>query len=207
MVRREMYKALAAIVLAVGVTGSAGAQDDAKHIFIVDMGNIMRSVIAENLIERRLEEDGLADEFTVASRGLQGTPAIPVVPTHANLSYYNEANGSNAWPQSKSALEELGLVEVFKEYKATVVSERDLEAAEIIIVTDEEVMDHPEHGLNAQFPGHDEKMILITELIGSQEGIADAYQAGTEGNKYAKTVHEVADVVERGYPNLLDRLK
>ena len=58
-----------------------------------------------------------------------------------------------------------------------------------------------------QFPGYDKKMILITELVGSNEGIADAYKAGTEGNKYESTVYQVADVVERGYKKLLMRLK
>ena len=63
------------------------------------------------------------------------------------------------------------------------------------------------HSVKVQFPGYDKKMILITELVGSSEGIADAYKAGTEGNKYESTVYQVADVVERGYKTLLMRLK
>jgi hypothetical protein len=101
----------------------------------------------------------------------------------------------------------LGIAESFKKHKATVVSAADLESAAIVIVTDAKVMDDPKYGLKVQFPGYDKKMILITELVGSGEGIADAYKAGTEGNKYESTVYQVADVVERGYKNLLMRLK
>jgi len=171
------------------------------------MGNIMRSVIAENLIERELAEAGMAGDYTVASRGPQGTPARPVVPTHANLSLYNEANGSNAWPSSKPAIEEPGLVEAFTSYKATTVSEADLAAAEVILVTSEDITDHPEYGLNSQFPGYDEKMMLITELVGSAEGIADVYQPGTAGNRNADTVYQVADVVTRGFDALIGELE
>ncbi len=185
----------------------ASAADHKKSILIVDMGNIMRSVIAQELIKQKLAADGLSDQYDVSSRGMQGTPASPVVPTHANLSYYNKANGSNAWESSEPALKKLGIEEAFKKHKATVVSAADLASATVIIVTDAKVMDDPKFGLKVQFPGYDKKMILITELVGSDEGIADAYQAGTKGNKYESTVYKVADIVSRGYKNLLKRVK
>ncbi len=194
-------------VVFLAATAPIWAADSRKHILIVDMGNIMRSVIAEELIKRKLKEDGLSSRFSVSSRGLQGTPATPVTPSHGNLSFYNEANGSNAWESSQPALLELGIEEAFKEHRSTVVSAADLEQAAIIIVTDAKVMENPEYGLHVQFPGFDGKMILITELVGSSEGIADAYQAGASGNKYESTVYKVANVVEKGYKNLLERIK
>jgi len=204
---KSLAKALVVVFLASVIAVSVLAAENKKSILIVDMGNIMRSVIAQELIKRKLAEDGLSDNYDVSSRGIQGTPASPVVPTHANLSYYNSANGSNAWESSLPALQKLGIEEAFKKHKATVVNAADLESAIIVIVTDAKVMDDPKYGLKVQFPGYDKKMILITELVGSSEGIADAYKAGTEGNKYETTVYQVADVVERGYKTLLMRLK
>jgi len=200
-------KALIAVVLAGVIAVPVLAADHKKTILIVDMGNIMRSVIAQELIKQKLDADGLSDQYDVSSRGIQGTRASPVVPTHANLSYYNKANGSNAWESSEPALKKLGIEEAFKKHKATVVSAADLASATIVIVTDAKVMDDPKFGLKVQFPGYDKKMILITELVGSGEGIADAYQAGTKGNKYESTVYKVADIVARGYQNLLKRVK
>ena len=200
---KSLTKALVVAVLVSAIALPVLAADHKKSILIVDMGNIMRSVIAQELIKRKLVADGLSDQYDVSSRGIQGTPASPVVPTHANLSYYNAANGSNAWESSEPALNKLGIEEAFKKHKATVVSAADLDSADVVIVTDAKVMDDPKYGLKVQFPGYDKKMILITELIGSEEGIADAYQAGTGGNKYESTVYKVADIVERGYKNLL----
>ncbi len=194
-------------VVLLAATAPIWAADGKKHILIVDMGNIMRSVIAEELIKRKLKADGLSDRFSVSSRGLQGTPATPVTPSHGNLSFYNAANGSNAWESSQPALQKLGIEEAFKEHRSTVVSVADLEQAAIIIVTDAKVMENPEYGLHVQFPGFGGKMILITELVGSSEGIADAYQAGASGNKYESTVYKVANVVEKGYKNLLERIE
>lgn len=205
--RGAARRSLVALVLACVVAAPAFAGEGKKNILIVDMGNIMRSVIAEELIRRKLAKDGLSDSISISSRGLQGTPATPVAPMHGNLSFYNEVNGSNAWESSQPALAKLGIEEAFKEHRSTVVSVADLEQAVIIIVTDAKVMENPEYGLYKQFPGFEDKMILITELVGSSEGIADAYQAGTSGNKYEKTVYKVANVVEAGYQNLLERIK
>jgi protein-tyrosine-phosphatase len=205
--RGTARRSLVVLVLTCIAAAPVFAEEGKKNILIVDMGNIMRSVIAEELIKRKLTEDGLSDRFSVSSRGLQGTPATPVTPSHGNLSFYNQANGSNAWESSQPALQKLGIEEAFKEHRSTVVSVADLEQAVIIIVTDAKVMENPEYGLHKQFPGFGGKMILITELVGSSEGIADAYQAGTSGNKYEKTVYKVANVVEAGYKNLLERIK
>lgn len=207
MLRKSALKGLAVLVLMVAVAAPTLAADAKKTILIVDMGNIMRSVIAETLIARKLADDGLADRYEVISRGIQGTPASPVAPGHGNLSFYNVANGSNAWESSLPALEQLGIADAVKEHKATVVSARDFEKAAIVIVTDEKEINNPEWGLNTQFPGFREKMIVIGELVGSSEGVADAYQAGTAGNKYETTVYRVANIIDQGYRNLLKRLQ
>ena len=203
----NLLKTIVITAVAGVLAAGALAADAKKTILIVDMGNIMRSVIAEQLIARKIADDGLSESYAVESRGIQGTPASPQVPSHASLYFYNAANGSNAWESSEPALSELGLVDSFREHKATVVSEKDLEAAAIVIVTDEKVLNDETYGLNVQFPGHNDKMVLITELVGSGDGIADAYQDGAEGNKYAATVREVADVIERGYGALIERIK
>jgi protein-tyrosine-phosphatase len=204
---KNFAQAVIAAVLAGVMAVPALAAGPKKTILIVDMGNIMRSVIAQELIKQKLAADGLSDQYDVLSRGIQGTPASPVVPTHDNLSYYNKANGSNAWESSEPALKKLGIEEALKKHKATVVSAADLESASIVVVTDAKVMDNPKYGLKAQFPGYEKKMILITALVGSNKGIADAYQAGTKGNKYESTIYQVADIVARGYKNLLKRMK
>lgn len=205
----SFHKTLFAAVVAVAtaMTANAAFAADQKTILIVDMGNIMRSVIAEELIARKIGADGLSEEFAVESRGIQGTPASPVVPSHASLASYNEANGSNAWEGSLPALEKLDLVDAFKKHKATVVSENDLKKASIVIVTDDTIRNDPAYGLNVQFPGYDDKMLVITELTGSSEGIADAYQEGSGGNKYEQTVYSVANTIDKGYANLMERLR
>ena len=73
-------------VVFLAATAPIWAADGKKHILIVDMGNIMRSVIAEQLIERKLMEDELSDRFSVSSHGLQGTPATPVGPREVRCS-------------------------------------------------------------------------------------------------------------------------
>ena len=179
------------LVLFLAATAPIWAADGKKHILIVDMGNIMRSVIAEELIRRKLEKDGLSDRTSNRAATIPRTGP----------------SSGRAWESSQPALQKLGIEEAFKEHRSTVVSIADLEQAAIIIVTDAKVMENPEYGLHVQFPGFGEKMILITELVGSNEGIADAYQAGSSGNKYESTVYKVANVVEKGYKNLLERIK
>ena len=205
--KRAAFLKTALLSAVVAAASSLALAAEKKTILIVDMGNIMRSVIAEELLTRKIAADGLSDAYEVDSRGIQGTPASPVVPSHASLAFYNAANGSNAWDASEPALAKLGLVEAFHEHKATVVSEKDLAGADIIVVTDDKIRNNEVYGLNIQFPGYDDKIVLITELVGSGEGIADAYESGDKGNKYEKTVYTVADVIERGYPELMSRLK
>ncbi len=177
-----------------------------KNVLFVCKGNIMRSVIAEKLFEKMLSEKGLASEYIVSSRGLQGTPGWPVLPTHGNLKYYNKASGKAIWEQVEPSLKELGIEEEMKANKATVVTVEDLQSADLVVALNQDVLSDSKWGMTTQFPTYSKKMMLFTELVGSDEGIADAYDSKEKGNKYERVVLKIADVLKKGCNNLIKRL-
>ncbi len=177
-----------------------------KNVLFVCKGNIMRSVIAEKLFEKMLSEKGLASEYIVSSRGLQGTPGWPVLPTHGNLKYYNKASGKAIWEQVQPSLKELGIEEEMKANKATVVTVEDIQSADLVVALNQDVLSDSKWGMTTQFPTYSKKMMLFTELVGSDEGIADAYDSKEKGNKYERVVLKIADVLKKGYNNLIKRL-
>ncbi len=185
----------------------AQAGDVKKNVLFVCQGNIMRSVIAELLFEKMLAEKNLSEEYTVISRGMQGTPALSVLPVHNNIKYYNEANGANVWEQSLPSLKKLGIDEKIQENKSTAVTAKDMEQADLVVALSKDVMEDPEWGLKSQFSMSSNKIILFTEIVGSDEGISDAYASKEEGNKYEKRVYAIADVMKQGFHNLLQRLQ
>jgi protein-tyrosine-phosphatase len=177
-----------------------------KSILIVDRGNIQRSVVAELLLRRLLKERGLEAQYTVFSRGLQGTPASPEVPVHNNLKYYNKTTSPGMeWENSLPTLQELGVADDLQKHKATVLSQKDLEKAALVLAMDSPTLSDPSWGISAQFPAYSKKSILFTELVGSSAGIADGYGAA-DSNRHRQVILDIDRILRRGLDDLIKRV-
>ena len=104
-----------------------------KKILIICWGNIHRSVIAEQMLLNALRELGLAQDYAVTSRGIQGTMKVDP-PRHLNLRDYPEQ-----YSIIEGALARYG-VHIPPEKKATPVSAHDAHEADIILVLGRAVM-------------------------------------------------------------------
>jgi protein-tyrosine-phosphatase len=206
--KMKALEATSAVLLLLFILATpAIAAEETIHVLFVCKGNIMRSVIAELLFEKLVADKNLAGKYSASSRGMQGTPGWPVLPTHGNLKYYNEANGSNAWEQSQPSLKTLGIEEELKAHKAAVVTAKDLEKADLVVALNRDVLSDSSWGLKTQFPDYRDKMILFTEIVGSDEGIADPIESKENGNKYQRVVLQIDDVLKRGFDTLCNAVR
>lgn len=151
-----------------------------KTILTVCKGNIHRSVIAALCIEKQLQKLGLASEYNVISRGLQGSAGTDP-PEHPNLMCY-----SNEWSLTAPVLEEIG-IEIPDNQTATPVTEEVVRNASFILVMEHRVLHGSPISLIKQFPAFGFKMMLFLGLAGSTDDIPDCY-----GSKAAELFREVA---------------
>lgn len=212
------YIKLGLMILVIGFVISAisggwltesAAQDSStkKHILVVCRGNIQRSVVAELCLRKIIKEKKLENAYEVMpSRGMMGTSASPMLPSHNNLKFYNKNNGRNEWENSLPTLQELGIAEELKKHRSTRVTRGDLETADLVIAMDKKVLSNPTWGLIAQFPIYQDKIILFTELVGSKSGISDAAEAKDTG-RHRRTILEINRIVQEGLEEMIKRLE
>ncbi|PIU10858.1 hypothetical protein COT27_00955 [Candidatus Kuenenbacteria bacterium CG08_land_8_20_14_0_20_37_23] len=143
-----------------------------KVVLTVCSGNIHRSVIAQLCLSRELVNIGREMEFTVLSRGIQGTMGT-IAPKYPNLLFY-EMERRHTQP----CLEEIG-IKMPSGQKAMLIDEQIVKQVSLILAMDQEVLRTkctPEGvpmSLIDQFPGHISKMHLFMELVGRKEDVTD----------------------------------
>lgn len=140
-----------------------------KMILIVCNGNMQRSVIAEQCIDKALHQSGLDGKYTAVSRGIQGTCGTKS-PEHKNLRKY-----PLEWSLTQPVLEEIG-VTIPVDQVATQIDERIVEEANLILVMEKGVFLERPNSLVRQFPLSGFKMRMFCELDGKADDIADLYK-------------------------------
>ena len=106
-----------------------------KIILIVCHGNMHRSVIAEQCINKALQQSGLESAYRVLSRGTQGTGGEDL-PEHKNLRDYE-----NEWLLTKPVLEEIGIT-IPVDQVATPINARIVEEAALILAMEVRCASH-----------------------------------------------------------------
>lgn len=139
-----------------------------KLILIVCHGNMHRSVIAEQCINKALRQNGLDDAYHVLSRGTQGTGGEGS-PKYKNLRDYEDE-----WKLTEPVLKEIG-INIPSDKKATPIDARIVEEAALILVMEKAVLLTSTNSLVRQFPSYSYKMKLFTELEDKTDDIADLY--------------------------------
>lgn len=139
-----------------------------KLILTVCNGNIHRSVIAEQCINKALHQNGLDNAYHVLSRGIQGTGGEKS-PKLKNLREYE-----SEWSLTKPVLDEIGIT-IPIDKVATPIDARIVEEATLILVMEKGVLLERPNSLVRQFPSMRFKMKLFTELEDKADDIVDLY--------------------------------
>lgn len=139
-----------------------------KIILIVSNGNMQRSVIAEQCINKILRERGLDGKYFAISRGIQGTCGT-APPKHKNLRDY-----PMEWKLAEPVLDEIGIT-IPVDKVSTPISASDAEQAVIILVVEKGVHKEKPNCLHFQFPQHKAKMLLLTELEDRNDDVIALY--------------------------------
>lgn len=184
---------------------ASDSSEGKKTILFVCRGNIQRSVVAEMCLKKIIAEKNLQHQYEVISRGMMGTPKLPVLPGHNNLKYYNENNGRDEWEHSLPTLQELGIENELQKHRSTVVNKDVLDRASLVISMDNKCLSHPTWGLNTQFPGYGNKIMLFTELVGSSEGMTDAADA-KDKTRHRKLILKINSILRQGIDKILMKL-
>ena len=151
-----------------------------KQVLIVCTANICRSPFVAALLQRRVQQAGLADVVSVESGGVRAVAGIAVDPVIVTM------------------LAEMG-VELAGKY-ATPVVESTLREADLVIVMEEAHRQALFYRLPSALP----KIFLLSELSGRFDEVADPY--GMESTAYRAMQALAMDLIERGWVRLLQRL-
>ena len=173
-----------------------------KIILVVCWGNILRSTVAEALINKKISTHKLDEKYYCLSSGIQGTNGVPA-PNYPNLKGFTDI-----YETVKIKLRELGIEEV-AEHISTPVDSDIIQQASIIFAMGQDVLtgrkEHPEAGLMNQFIEASRKIHLFTELIDEESGIDDPYGAA-DASDYLSTINEIDRVLDRGFNQLISIL-
>jgi protein-tyrosine phosphatase len=151
-----------------------------KRLLVVCTANICRSPFVAALLKQRVQQAGLADVVSVESGGVRAVPGVAVDPYIVAM------------------LAEMG-VELAGQY-ATPVLESSLREADLVIVMEEAHRQALFYRLPSALP----KIFLLSELAGRFDEVVDPY--GMDSAAYRAMQALAIDLIERGWPRLLQRL-
>lgn len=143
-------------------------------VLFVCTANRFRSPIAAALFARRLQAEGLAQDWRVGSAGTWAEPGLGVIPS------------------SKWVAENLGLD--LEAHKATRIDREALAQYDLILV-----MEHShQEALQVEFPEMKDKVHLLAKVT---TGMAyDVPDPGVlEGETYLDIVREVSGLIDKGF--------
>jgi protein-tyrosine-phosphatase len=146
------------------------------HILFICTANICRSPVAEGLLRRRLEDEGLAD-WTVSSAGTWAQLRRGAASTSVELLAGRDIDISD--------------------HRAREVTRQAVEAADLILCME---AGHAE-ALRVEFPEAAERIFLLSEMAGEKEDVKDPYGGPHHG--YVKMVDELSELIETGLPRIL----
>ncbi|HEV2402614.1 MAG TPA: hypothetical protein VGS08_00245 [Candidatus Saccharimonadales bacterium] len=162
--------------------------DKQKLILVVCRGNIARSPFAEAIIHKELINRNLDGEYSVASRGIQGTSVDPEPVKFPKFPQYGQL-----YENSRPTLEKFGVDLV--DHVSTTIDADIAESSDLIIAMDNEVI----RGLNALFPNQANKMHLLTEIANQDHDIVDP--AGVSGaEKQEQIFDEIGNIILSNFP-------
>jgi protein-tyrosine-phosphatase len=164
-----------------------------KTILFVCGGNIHRSVIAASYAEKLIVKHGLNENYSILSRGLQGSSGT-VPPKFQNLRDY-----SVEWAFSEPILNELEIVIPLTQV-ATPVTRDVVEKANLILAMDSDVLRGRVNSLMRQFPDLSHKMRLLSVVGGTEEDVPDPVGQGIATHRRA------IEMIHRTLTNHFDEL-
>jgi len=133
--------------------------------------------MAEGLLRRKLEREGRAGEFCVASAGMWTADGRP-----ASL----EAIQVMAWRG----------IDISAHRSRMITEEMLAEAALVLTMTRSQA-----EALRVEFPAYASRIHLLSELVGRSYDIDDPI--GSALSNYERTAREIEDLVERGYEQII----
>ena len=146
------------------------------HILVICTANICRSPVVEALLRERLQTHGL-DEWTVSSAG---TWAV----------VERAASRHSAQLMAERGLDISG-------HQSRMVEESHLQEADLILCMES---GHAE-ALSIEFPAYQDKIYLLSEMIGRQYSIADPY--GGPLDDYQRMVQDVETIIDEGWQRII----
>ncbi len=146
------------------------------HILFVCTANICRSPVAEGLLRKRLDEDGLYS-WQVSSAGTWAQLRRGAATTSVQLMAERGIDLSN--------------------HRAREVTAELLADADLILCME---TGHAE-ALRVEFPEARERIHVLSEMAGSNHNVADPYGGPYQG--YVKMVDELTHLIDAGLPRII----
>ena len=147
------------------------------QILIVCTANICRSPVGEVLLRDRLQKRGLAD-WTVKSAG--------------------------TWAQEKRGASQHS-IEIMAE-QGLDITEHQAEMIELIHMQNSDLVLCMESGhmeaLKAEFPTCQNKIHLLSEMVGRNYSIHDPY--GQSKNAYYRMAHDLVEIIDNGLDRIIE---
>lgn len=165
--------------------------ENKKVIVSVCRGNIVRSVVAQAVIQQQLEVRGIAGKYESLSRGIQGTSIDPQPVKYPNITYYGKL-----YEDAKPIFEKFGIN--VSEHVSTPIDENIAKRSNILLAMDMQTRD----ALIRLFPDQKAKVYLLSKLIGEERNITDP--EGVSGQQVQEAIFtQIQDIITKGFPRLL----
>lgn len=150
-----------------------------KHVILfVCTGNVCRSPMAVGFLQARLAREGRAAEFDVRSAGLWALEGEP----------------ATAYARQVMAEHDLDI----SDHRGRNLTQEDIDQADLILV----MAERHANAIQRDFRRADDKMYLLSEMIGQRFDIEDPY--GGSLMDYRLKARELEEIIEAGYPKIVD---